>query len=1045
MLPKLDFSQKIWLGFGFIILLLSLSSGVSLYNLHDINSSTQVVNESAVPTLKSSNQLQISLLKLGKTSSSGYNAINQEQILEMKTAFKLGDQQFQEQFKQLNTIVASNPDMVEQLKSAKANYDQYVVAVNEMFEAKTNILKAQQNAKDELQNLSNLIDDAGAFLLDVVWVEYADDDKNRDMIEGIAGRIDGLIIGLFKAFEDLHLSNDLEFLAQGKTAISDSINGIRVRNESAVNNIPSLPEKQMWIDYQNALTELSERVKAENSLVDHKIREVEQTILAREKLDQSEASISEVVTTLDSLLVQADDIFNTSQKAVMDTVDIGSTTALIAWIVLILLAWQNFNSMRKSIKKKMADLAKLNSTGEALAATQNQTTALESVLTAMHEQTGVGYGSVFLMNNEDRLEIKASYPPKQVDPNIKPAQFALGEGVLGKAAASKKIKFVPNIAKDPDFVSEDKIPDRALLCVPLLDKDVLIGVMNFSGDISQVVFEDSDYEFASSIARLLVTTIKNIRMREVIEEQNRTLEQKVKERTAELHQKNKDIATMMANLHQGLFTIMDGGIIHSEYSAYLEQILGTDKIANRNFMDVLFEKAMLGTDTLDQIKNAVDSLIGSDEMMFDFNSHLLVTEVTKELGDGQHQLLELDWVPIVNQNTDEIEKLMVTVRDVTELRALQAAAEDQKRELEIIGQILAVDPDKFEEFLSSSYQFIGQCRSLIEQAENKNPDLVASLFRNMHTVKGNARTYGFSYITDTVHNVEHIYDEYRKDESKQWQPETLLEDLSKAELDIKRYQLIAEEKLGKRSGGEGIVIDHSKIRELINQALSIEVKPLPSDAKQWLHDAYLILAKTQAQPLEHVLAPVITSINSLAKQVGKPEPLTVISGEECLIRKEIHNMLNNVFMHVLRNAVDHGIESAEKRKESGKKENGLIEVNVHQVDNAVEIYVSDDGRGLALETIYQSAIDKGLFDVNAPRPTDGEIAQLIFSSGFSTATEVTDISGRGVGMDAVKRFLQEAGGDIAIQLTGGSDGDAFRPFKTLIRIDSKYVLEAPQF
>jgi CHASE3 domain sensor protein/putative methionine-R-sulfoxide reductase with GAF domain/anti-sigma regulatory factor (Ser/Thr protein kinase) len=1043
--PKLDFSQKIWLGFGFIILLLSLSSGVSLYNLYDIKSSTQVVNDSAVPTLKGSNQLQISLLKLAKTSSSGYNAINQEQILEMKTAFKLGVQEFDMQFKQLKTIVANNPEMLEQLSSAKSNYDQYVIAVNEMFEAKTNILKAQQQAKEELQNLSNLIDDAGAFLLDVVWVEYADDDKNRELIEGIAGRIDGLIIGLFNTFEDLYLSNNLETLKQGKTAISDAINGIRVRNESAVNNIPSLPEKQKWIDYQDALNQLAERGTADNSLVDYKLTEVEQTLLAREKLDQSEAAINEVVATLDALLVQADTIFNTSQNAVMDAVDIGSTTALIAWVILIILAWQNFNSMRKSIKKKMADLAKLNSTGEELAATQNQTKALESVLTAMHEQTGVSYGSVFLMNNEDRLEIKASYPPKKVDPNIKPAQFALGEGVLGKAAASKKIKFVPNIAKDPDFVSDGKVPDRALLCVPLLDNDVLIGVMNFSGDVHQVVFEDSDYEFASSIARLLVTTIKNIRMREVIEEQNRTLEQKVKERTAELRQKNKDIATMMANLHQGLFTIMDGGVIHGEYSAYLEKILGTDNIANRNFMDVLFENALLGTDTLDQIKNAVDSLIGSDEMMFDFNSHLLVTEVTKELADGQHQLLELDWVPIVNQNTNEIEKLMVTVRDVTELRALQAAAEEQKRELEIIGQILAVDPDKFEEFLNSSYQFISQCRNLIEKAENKDPELVASLFRNMHTVKGNARTYGFSYITDTVHNVEHTYDEYRKDESKQWQPEVLLEDLSKAEQDIKRYQLIAEEKLGKRSSGKGILIDHSKIRELINQALAIEVEPLPDKAKQWFYDAYQILAKTQAQPLEHVLAPVITSINSLAKQLNKPEPLTVIRGDNCLIRKEIHNMLNNVFMHVLRNAVDHGFESAEERKVKGKKESGQIEVHVKRLDDTIEISVSDDGRGLALEKIYQSAVEKGLFEASAPRPPDNEIAQLIFSSGLSTAAEVTDISGRGVGMDAVKRFLQEAGGDINIQLAGGADGDAFRPFKTIINISNKYVMNTPEF
>ena len=77
-------------------------------------------------------------------------------------------------------------------------------------------------------------------------------------------------------------------------------------------------------------------------------------------------------------------------------------------------------------------------------------------------------------------------------------------------------------------------------------------------------------------------------MRETIEEQNRTLEQKVRERTSELKQKNEDVAVMMANLHQGLFTIMSGGVVHHEYSKHLEDILETKNIANRNFMDLLF-------------------------------------------------------------------------------------------------------------------------------------------------------------------------------------------------------------------------------------------------------------------------------------------------------------------------------------------------------------------------------------------------------------------------------------------------------------------------
>ena len=149
------------------------------------------------------------------------------------------------------------------------------------------------------------------------------------------------------------------------------------------------------------------------------------------------------------------------------------------------------------------------------------------------------------------------------------------------------------------------------------------------------------------MARLLVITIKNIRMREVIEEQNRTLEQKVEERTEALQEKTNDILNMMQNMHQGLFTIMEGGIIHHEYAAYLEQILETDKIANRNFMDLLFKDTNLGTDRIDQVQTAVEALLGSDEMMFDFNSHLLATEIVISLPDDRTKILELDWDPII--------------------------------------------------------------------------------------------------------------------------------------------------------------------------------------------------------------------------------------------------------------------------------------------------------------------------------------------------------------------------------------------------------------
>lgn len=706
---------------------------------------------------------------------------------------------------------------------------------------------------------------------------------------------------------------------------------------------------------------------------------------------------------------------------------------------------QNFESMRATIKKKMADLAKLNSTGEVLASLLDQNRALEEVLKTMHEQIGVGQGSVYLINEEDKLEVKVYYPPKKVDPDNQPARFAMGEGVLGRAAAAKQIVFVPDTAKDERFVgSRVPNPSRALLCVPLLDEDVLLGVMNFSGEVGAVAFGESDREFAASVARLLVITLKNIRMREVIAEQNRTLELKVQERTAELQQKTNDIAKMLAHMHQGLFTVMEGGVIHHEYAAYLEQILETRRIDNRNFMDLLFANGNLGPDVLNQIETAVNSLLGSDEIMFDFNAHLLVREFTKDMDDGRTKILELDWDPIAFQG--EIEKIMVTVRDVTALKALQREAEEQKQELEIIGQILALEPGKFDEFLAGAKDFIGKCRMLIEDTPDKDEQVVNSLFRYMHTIKGNARTYGFGYITDTVHEVEHVYDRLRKEADLPWLPGELLADLARAERAVGHYGNIAKAKLGRLSeAGAGASIDHDRAKRLLRAIEGLDTASLPGAVKDCLRDAYTTLITVEAKPLSLAIADVIKSVKSLALELGKPEPVMEVDDGDILIQRDAHGLLSNAFLHVFRNAVDHGIEPAEERQASGKPVEGHITLHAERDGDAALLVVRDDGRGLAIERIYRKAVAQGVLAADAPRPSPETIANLIFAPGFSTAEQVTAISGRGVGLDAVKRFLEQAGGGIEIRLDAGSEGDEWRRFSTRLHLPPAAVLHVLDF
>jgi two-component system chemotaxis sensor kinase CheA len=159
-----------------------------------------------------------------------------------------------------------------------------------------------------------------------------------------------------------------------------------------------------------------------------------------------------------------------------------------------------------------------------------------------------------------------------------------------------------------------------------------------------------------------------------------------------------------------------------------------------------------------------------------------------------------------------------------------------------------------------------------------------------------------------------------------------------------------------------------------------------------------------------------------AREMGKAIDL-VITGAETELDKSVVEKLGDPLMHLVRNAIDHGIESAEVRAARGKPENGTLQLNAYHDSGSIVIEVIDDGGGLPRDKIRQKAIDKGLIDATATL-SDHEIINLIFEAGFSTADQVTNISGRGVGMDVVRRNIQSLRGSVEV-LTAEGEGSTF--------------------
>lgn len=158
-------------------------------------------------------------------------------------------------------------------------------------------------------------------------------------------------------------------------------------------------------------------------------------------------------------------------------------------------------------------------------------------------------------------------------------------------------------------------------------------------------------------------------------------------------------------------------------------------------------------------------------------------------------------------------------------------------------------------------------------------------------------------------------------------------------------------------------------------------------------------------------------VRDLAKKTGKEIDL-VLKGEDTELDKTVVEVIGDPLMHLIRNSVDHGIESPEERKAAGKPEVGTITLNAYHEGNHIAILISDDGAGLDLDKIRQKAISKGLIG-EREELSERDMANLIFLPGFSTAEVVTDISGRGVGMDVVKKALNNLGGMVDITTRRG--------------------------
>jgi len=468
------------------------------------------------------------------------------------------------------------------------------------------------------------------------------------------------------------------------------------------------------------------------------------------------------------------------------------------------------------------------------------------------------------------------------------------------------------------------------------------------------------------------------------------LEIKVEQRTAELAATNRNLDAMVNSLGQGFLIFNSEGICSPLYSKACLKLLEGDP-SYKPVWTVL----KIREDKIEDFKNWVKMLFPEP---LPFTDMIEIAPKTFEHEAGRH--ITLEYFPVRNPEKKLTSIVLVATDKTEELEATLLAKREgasAKRVLRIIK-----NRDQFKTFVQGATKIFDQVSKLLSKPKIDQPT-VENIFQLIHTLKGDSGTFMLDFTFEKAHFFENKIQDLKAatdDQRKDASPD-LLSEISVMKKDFDKF-------IGENREIVGDPSQASKTLEIPFRDLSLffsSIKDFPEVATSF-----------QEKFLKEPIGKFFGHYNDLATDVAqrREKKISPISfkGSELRINAEPYLDLFSTFVHAIRNSIDHGIESPDARTSVGKNAEGLVtlEFSKEQVDgkNWIEILFKDDGKGIDPKVIREKLTRNG---VDVASESDEQIIQHIFDNGFSTRDSASDLSGRGVGMGAIKAAAEQLGGN----------------------------------
>jgi ABC-type sugar transport system substrate-binding protein/HPt (histidine-containing phosphotransfer) domain-containing protein len=465
------------------------------------------------------------------------------------------------------------------------------------------------------------------------------------------------------------------------------------------------------------------------------------------------------------------------------------------------------------------------------------------------------------------------------------------------------------------------------------------------------------------------------------------LEERVAERTQELDARNGKLRVVLDHVGQALFTVDLDGRISQERSAAFDQWF-PDARAGMHLWTMLQsispEAATWASIAWEQLR---DGWLPQD---------LAIDQLPRKLlHQGRHY--EIGYRPI--NRGGELEQVLVVISDVTEAVGLAQSEADQREQLAVFQQLVN-GRDEFFEFFDECQRLV---RAALAEDEGDRDRLVdgrgkdatesarATQVRALHTLKGICAIRGFGSIVSVCHALE----------KKLLQPGDRLDAMDRAELAEVWAALLG--RVRKLTGS--ISADRIELARADLQAIHAAVEAGRSHA-----ELLRLLQRLEYEPVAQRLARLGEDARALARRLGKGDLEIAIECDDLRLDRRRWIPFWAAFVHMLRNAVDHGIETSEERAAAGKPAAGRLALRARQTDVELVIEISDDGRGIDWRGVRDKAQSLGL-----RTQTDADLVQALLAGGVSTKLAPTEISGRGAGVSACAEACKALGGQVSLE------------------------------